>query len=494
VSVTQDGRSFGDGDRDLIGSLRASPPFDALALDRVQEVARGTRVERFAAGTTILRQGGPPSPALYVIRSGQVEIREGGRLVDQPGAGEVFGELSLLSGSSPTASVVAGEELICLVVGGDVARDVLGTAGGVAFVQSSLRRGVLRSLEGGTRSLADRIERADHREAAIAAAREIPDLACALLDDGADAVKIGHVIGSSIDALTRRLLAFAIDDLGEPPAPWAWMALGSEARLEQALHTDQDHGLAYDLGDRPLEEVDPYFAQLAERVTAGIEAAGIPRCTGDAMATTPGLRRSVEGWATAFHDWMSDVGLQGSIFSSITFDHRRVSGPLDIEPTLHAVIATATHRYPGFLKHLAHRALDGRPPRGFVRNFVVESKGEHTGRLDIKHGGVTIISNLARIYAIQAGRPEKSTLDRLRAAKESGQINDDDRQALEEAFRLLWQIRLEHQVRQVRAGTEPDDFVDPGDLGPIARLGLKEAFRIIGNQQRGLATQIGARY
>jgi len=158
------------------------------------------------------------------------------------------------------------------------------------------------------------------------------------------------------------------------------------------------------------------------------------------------------------------------------------------------VIATAADRYPGFLRHLAHRALDRKPPTGFVRNFVVESKGEHAGRLDIKHGGVTIISNIARVYAIRAGRAEKSTLDRLRAAQETGQINDDDRQALEEAFRLLWQIRLEHQARQVRAGTEPDDFVDPGELGPIARLGLKEAFRIIGNEQQGLATQIGARY
>ncbi len=61
-------------------------------------------------------------------------------------------------------------------------------------------------------------------------------------------------------------------------------------------------------------------------------------------------------------------------------------------------------------------------------------------------------------------------------------------QALEEAFRLLWQIRIEHQVRQVRAGLEPDDFVDPRELGPIARLGLKEAFPIIGNEQQGLAT------
>jgi CBS domain-containing protein len=479
---------------DVAGSLGASPPFDALPHDRVVEVAKSTRIEPFPAGTTILREGGPPASKLYVIRAGHVEIRSGGRLLDQPGAGEVFGELSLLSQASPTATVVAGDDLVCLEVDGDVARDVLGTAGGISFVRSSLRRGVLQSLDRATPSPVGAIEGARDAEQAIAAARRIPDAVCDLVDDGADAVKIGQVVGASIDALTRRLLALAIDDLGEPPAPWAWMALGSEARLEQALHTDQDHALAYDPVDRTVEEVDPYFAQLAEQVTAGIEAAGIPRCKGDAMAITPGLRRSVEGWEAAFRNWMADAGNEGSIFSSITFDHRQVSGPLVVEPALQAVISTAPARYPEFLRHVAHRALDRKPPTGFIRDFVVEGKGEHAGRLDVKHGGVTIVSNLARYFAIDAGRSEKSTLDRLRAAEEAGLIDGESREALEEAFRLLWQIRLEHQVRQVRAGAEPDDFVDPSHLGPIQRLGLKEAFRIVGKEQQGVATRIGARY
>jgi hypothetical protein len=51
---------------------------------------------------------------------------------------------------------------------------------------------------------------------------------------------------------------------------------------------------------------------------------------------------------------------------------------------------------------------------------------------------------------------------------------------------------VEHQVRQVRASAEPDDFVNPAELGSIARLGLKEAFRIIGKEQQGIATRIGA--
>jgi signal-transduction protein with cAMP-binding, CBS, and nucleotidyltransferase domain len=476
-------------------ALRSSPPFDALSPVQLSRVASAAGRQRFEAGTEILRQGGDPSSGLYVIASGSAEVWDAHQLRDEPSAGEVFGELSLLSGAGPTATVLAGkEDLVCLVVEGEVAREVLGTAGGVAFVQSSLRRGVLQSVDRDTRSLADSIEAAADDAEAIEKASELPALTSSLVDDGADAVKVGRVIGTSIDALTRRLLASALADLGEPPAPWAWLALGSEARLEQALRTDQDHALAFDPGERPPEELDPWFADLAERVTAGLETAGIPRCDGDAMAITPRLRRPVDSWVEAFRGWMADAGPEGSLFSSVVFDHRVLDGPLDVQPSIEDLIAEAPARYPNFIRHLGHRALDRKPPTGFVRGLVVESKGEHAGRLDIKHGGVAIITNLARYYAILTRSAETSTVSRLRAASDAGAIEESSREDLEEAFRLLWQIRLEHQVRQVRAGEPADDFVDPAHLGSIHRLGLKEAFRIIGNEQQQLATTIGARY
>ena len=270
------------------------------------------------------------------------------------------------------------------------------------------------------------------------------------------------------------------------------MAFGSQARHEQALHTDQDHGLAFDVGDADETEVQPYFEEMARRVTEGLESAGIPRCKGHVMAVNPILRRSVNGWKEMFGTWMSDPERQGSVYTSITFDYRRVAGSLDIEPFLDDVVATAP-QHPLFIRHLAFRALDERPPTGFFRHFVVEAKGEHAGHLDVKHRGITLVGNLARLYTVRLGRTEKSTLSRIAAASAAGLITDEDRVGLQEAFRLLWQIRLEHQVRCARDGVDPDDFVDPKTLGPIARRGLKEAFTIIDGQQQAVALEFGIR-
>ncbi|MEP6759670.1 MAG: putative nucleotidyltransferase substrate binding domain-containing protein, partial [Actinomycetota bacterium] len=327
-------------------------------------------------------------------------------------------------------------------------------------------------------SIRSAIERARTSDEVVAAGRELPQVVCALVDASSEPVGVGRVIALVVDAMTTRLLSLGIERFGEPPVPWAWLALGSAARHEQALHTDQDHALAYDPQGRPVEDVDPCFAELAEFVTAGLEDAGIPRCKGDAMASNQAMRRSVQGWVDAFRGWMRDPGRSGSILSSIVYDFRKVAGPLDPEPELEQVMREAQHD-DAFLRHLVRRALDARPPTGFIRNLVVERKGEHVGRLDVKHGGVTIVGNIARVEAIRAGVAARGTLDRLRGAEDAGTMIAGSASELREAFRYLWEVRLRHQVTQVRAGAAPDDFVDPSTLGPVTRRGLKEAFNVI---------------
>jgi CBS domain-containing protein len=390
-----------------------------------------------------------------------------------------------------SSEAMAGEALLGMLDGGFHHFPVVDGAGRLTGVVTDTDlMGLARQSPFALKSA---IERSPDEPSAIEAARRLPVTAAELVEAKVDPVDVGHVVGATLDALSRRLIELAVARLGEPPVPWAWIALGSEARHEQALSTDQDHALAYQPDGRSEPEIDAYFADLAEAVTSGLEAAGLPRCKGNAMAVHPSLRRSVAGWLDQFRSWMADPGIKGSTLTSITFDFRRIAGPLDIETPLNELIRSAPTLYPQFLRHLAHRALDHRPPTGFFGNLVVERHGEHSGRLDVKRGGIMIVTSLARAWALRAGRTEKRTLDRLRAAVETGQIEEEARTGLEEGFRLLWEVRLEHQAEMVRSGQQPDDFVDPISLGPITRRGLKEAFRIIEREQRGLGLEMGVR-
>jgi CBS domain-containing protein len=339
--------------------------------------------------------------------------------------------------------------------------------------------------------LRSEIERADSRDAVIAAGRKLPATVADLVDARLDPDDIGHVVGVTVDALTRRLAELAVTQLGDPPLPWAWIALGSQARHEQSLRTDQDHALALADNDAAAE-VEAYFSSMAEWVTSAIEAVGIPRCRAGVSATETPWRATLSEWSNRFAGWMAEAGANEAALTAIAFDYRRVAGPLDVEPVLDGVVRSApTHRH--FLRRLVAEAITLIPPTGFVRDFVVQARGDHAGTLDIKHGGLTAITSIARILALDAGVVERRTLNRLGHSAVRERLDPHDREGLCEAFRLLWQVRLEHQVSQSRGGDPPDDFVDPKKLGPVTRQGVKEAFRMIDRVQRALALEFGVR-
>jgi CBS domain-containing protein len=468
-----------------VGSLVRRPPVSCAPETPVSEAA--STMAREGISSLLVRQDG--AWGIVTDRDLRTRVLAAGLPADSP-VERVM--------SSPVRMVGEGatvDEVLRFMLEGGFHHAPVADRGGapVGVVTDSDLMGLERSSPFALRA---RLDRAPDRDAAVTAARELPWTVVALVEANLDPVDVGHVIGVTIDALTRRLIELARAEVGEPTVDWAWIALGSEARHEQALLTDQDHALAYDADGLPAAErssIDAYFADLAERVTAGLEAAGFARCEGNIMAVNPALRRSVEEWKAAFDRWMADIGSEGSEATSIMFDYRRVAGPLDIEPVLDEVIRTGPDRHPQFVRQLARRALDRDPPTGFVRDFVVESSGEHAGRLDVKEGGIRIVSSLARVHAIRAGRSDKRTIDRLRAAAKAGVLTDESARGLEESYRLLWDVRLEHQVAQVRAGERPDDHVDPKALGPLARTSLKGAFRLIAGEQKAVALDVGIR-
>ena len=79
---------------------------------------------------------------------GAVELVDEEQVLDLLSEGEVFGHPSLLSRMSPVVSVRAHEDCICYLIDREVAEDVLGTHSGLAFLSSTLRRRVVRALDG----------------------------------------------------------------------------------------------------------------------------------------------------------------------------------------------------------------------------------------------------------------------------------------------------------------------------------------------------------
>jgi CBS domain-containing protein len=179
---------------------------------------------------------------------------------------------------------------------------------------------------------------------------------------------------------------------------------------------------------------------------------------------------------------------QAAILVSVLTDSRPVwsTGPAaSVADTL-----WEARGHPDLLRLLARFALSFRPPTGFLREFVVEHSGERRGQLDIKHGGLIPIVDLARWAGMAAGVASASTTERLRAAEAAGTLESPAARTLIEAFGFIFSLRLDHQVEQLQHGKMPDDFIDPKTLNPLARSYLREAFRAVASVQSGLATEL----
>ncbi len=342
--------------------------------------------------------------------------------------------------------------------------------------------------------LRSEILRATDGDALDAAAARIPAAAISLYEARLPARVVSGVITSAHDALTRRLIEIAEAELGPRPAPFTWFALGSFARREAFPNSDQDSALAW---DAPVEDeaVRRWMAALAERVVTGLEAAGITPCNAGALATKPLFARPVADWERLAGSWLDDPDQEKAlILVSLVGDGRAVVGDGKMATRMRAAFAHARDR-PRLLQLLERSALADRPPTGFRRNLIVEHDGEHLGTLDIKKGGLLPIVDLARSAALAGGVAAASTAARLDAVEAAGTIRPPDVTVLRDAFDLVTELRMQHQVQQLRRGQAPDNHMDPATLTPLVRTYRRDAFRAVARVQRGIKTtmQYGTR-
>ena len=89
-----------------------------------------------------------------------------------------------------------------------------------------------------------------------------------------------------------------------------------------------------------------------------------------------------------------------------------------------------------------------------------------------------------------AGVTSATTPERLLAAGEAGTLAPEDTHTLRDAFELINNLRLEHQVAQLRAARPPDDFIDPEELSPLMRVQLRQAFRAVATIQKRVAAEL----
>ena len=165
--------------------------------------------------------------------------------------------------------------------------------------------------------------------------------------------------------------------------------------------------------------------------------------------------------------------LQASIF----FDFRCGFGEDSLIAELRQHLFASLDGWPGFFRHMTENALNFKPPLGFFRNFVVESKGRHRNAFDIK-SAMTPIVDFARVYALKNRIDETNTMERLDQLRIKKIISPQEYEELEKAYSFLMQLRFVRQITAVMDDdTKPDNYINPKKLTHIEQTMLKEIFK-----------------
>jgi CRP-like cAMP-binding protein len=95
-----------------VETLRRVPLLEELDESELQSIADSMNEANVPAGAVVTAEGGP-GDGFFVIESGEAEVTIEGSSRATMTAGDYFGEIALLLGSSRTATVTASTDLRC---------------------------------------------------------------------------------------------------------------------------------------------------------------------------------------------------------------------------------------------------------------------------------------------------------------------------------------------------------------------------------------------
>jgi CBS domain-containing protein len=589
-------------------------PFDALDPDELRTLAAGAVEHAYDTGEAVLVEDGLPTPGLWVIRTGSMDIVHDGEPIQVLEPGECFGHPSMLTGMAPAFTVRAREPSTCALFSAEAGRHILGTEAGAAYVAISMRKRItyaghtvhglpdvgttpvslvmspaefcepdepLRTVAGrigrdGVSALLIRLDDgalgivsdasvrsavavegvpldaparlaarspvptvpptqlaieatvemlaagsehlvvvngeeicgllsatdllgldtrspialrhmllgAPDEDSLVRAAGEIPKLFLLLSRAGVLPRDLSRVLSLQHDTVVARLIDYSIWSRGPAPVAWAWLDLGSAARREFTLASDQDNALAYGNVDaEAAPEVDAYFERLGKDVNDGLVRCGIGVDNNGVLAGNRQWRMSKDGWLRTFDDCLREPDESHLIRATVSFDFRPTAGGLAVASELTARIRAA-RQHPQFMRLMARTATGYPVALGFRGQLATGHEGDPPGKLDLKRGAIIPLVNLVRFHALAAGVTISPTLDRIEAVASVGVLDRATADALREAFVVINGIRFEHHAAQVQAGATPDNLVDPEQLAPIARTDLREALQVVRRAQK----------
>lgn len=301
---------------------------------------------------------------------------------------------------------------------------------------------------------------------------------------------IARMATSINDALTQRCIELAKSNMpAAPEGEWCWWQLGSGARSEQLIRTDQDHALLFE-SSKP-DAMRAWLLKLAEEVSQYLEIIGFVPDPAGVSATNPKWCLSISEWKEQFHQWIHQPEAHNLLLSTIFFDYRPVFGSVDLSRQFTDWLYSELGKQDLFLGYMAKNALQNPSPLGFFRQFLLESSGNHEDEFDLKLRVMLPFVDAARVITLEHKiQGINSTVERYMALAEKEPKN----KALFEEAALSFEVLLRLRARFGFAGHHTGRYINIEALTKLERQMLRNIFKTLKALQQVLEVRFQLNY
>ncbi|RTZ17536.1 PAS domain S-box protein [Vibrio aquaticus] len=282
------------------------------------------------------------------------------------------------------------------------------------------------------------IERGESQSHVVESLNRLTDLIREMISSGTRPDHLRQLIGTTYDAAICRFIELAIDELGEPPVPFAFLSFGSNARHDMTLFSDQDNAIVFEApDDKDLKATRRYFLHLAERVCAMLDQAGYSYCDGLIMASNHQWCLSEKEWRHNFSQWIEQASSEPILELNVFFDIRATYGEASLVDSIQSHIQHEIELNPTFLTTYAQHCLSHAVPN------IEEADKDVT--INIKEC-LRPIELFGRLYALKLDIRHSNTLARLGGMLTANQIDSETYREMAFIFDHLWRLRFMNQI------------------------------------------------
>lgn len=288
---------------------------------------------------------------------------------------------------------------------------------------------------------------------------------------------INNTAGGILHAIIQQCIQLSIDKLGTPPARFVWLALGSQARKEQLVLSDQDNMIVYeDVIAEKHRDVKFYFVQLAKLVISNMEQLGYKPCPYDHLASNIKWCKSLSDFTSIYKNCINAPGENMSDFSGIFFDFECIYGETKIKDALEIAIFQSLSNNKNFFDYIGNQLLKSPPPLTFFKKFAVEENGIHKDKFNLKQRGIQFYIDAARIFALSHNlKGVNNTFLRFKQMAITDTKNSDKYLDFAENYIKLQEFRTKEGILNDNDGA----FIDTTKLSKVDKEELKKSLQAI---------------